>query len=110
MTGEARRSTVKIVAESPAGRVVEIDAPGGAALVDLFDQHRAPVPFNCRSASCGMCRVRVLEGAGDLAPPAEDELDLLAVFDQAPPLVRLACQVRLREGAARVRVRAVEEE
>jgi 2Fe-2S ferredoxin len=110
MTSEARRSTVKLIAESPAGRVVEIDAPGGSALVDLFDEHQAPVPFNCRSASCGMCRVHVLEGADDLSPPAEDELDLLAVFDQAPPLVRLACQARLRERAARVRVQAIEDE
>lgn len=103
-------STAKLITESNAGRAVEIDAPEGAALVDLCDAHDAPIPFSCRSASCGTCRIHVLEGAEGLLPPAEDELDLLDVFNLKPPHVRLACQARLGPGAARVRVKAFQDE
>lgn len=100
----------RVITESNLGRVVEIDAPDGAALVDLCDAHEAPIPFSCRSASCGTCRIHVLEGADDLLPPAEDEIDLLDVFDSKPPHVRLACQARLRPGATRLRVKAFQDE
>ena len=108
--GDVLSATVKVITESNVGRVVEIDAPDGAALVDLCDEHDAPIPFNCRSASCGTCRIHVLEGAEDLLPPAEDELDLLDVFNLKPPLVRLACQAKLRPGAVRLHVKAFQEE
>lgn len=52
----------------------------------------------------------MLEGADELLPPAEDELDLLDVFNLRPPGVRLACQARLRPGATRVRIRAFQDE
>lgn len=100
----------RVIAESSTGRIVEIDAPEGAALVDLCDAHAAPIPLSCRSASCGTCRIHVLEGAEELLPPAEDELDLLDVFNLTPPGVRLACQAKLRPGAARLRVKAFQDE
>lgn len=102
--------TAKLTTESNTGRIVEIEAPDGAALVDLCDEHNAPIPFNCRSASCGTCRIHVLVGADELLPPAEDELDLLDVFNLAPPLVRLTCQARLRPGAKHVHVKAFQDE
>jgi ferredoxin len=110
MTDERQPSMAKVTAESRTGRVVEFDAPGGAALVDLCDAHRAPIPFNCRSASCGTCRIHLLEGANELLPAAVDEIELLDVFDHEPPHVRLACQARLLPGATRLRVRAFHDE
>jgi len=103
-------ASVKVITESTTGRIVEIDAPAGAALVDLCDDHAAPIPFSCRSASCGTCRIHVLEGGGDLLPPAQDELDVLDVFNMQPSVVRLACQAKLRIGATRIRVRAFHDE
>ena len=77
----------------PAGFEVEV-APG-TALVDVCDDHPATeVPFSCRSASCGTCRCRVLEGMEALSPPEDDELDVLEVFGDGKD-VRLCCQVRL---------------
>ena len=107
-----QHASIKLIAESSTGRIVEIDAPDGAALVDLCDEHDAPIPFNCRSASCGTCRIHVLDGAEHLVAPAEDELDLLDVFNHRPPLIRLTCQARLRPGAGAVRVhiKAVQDE
>ena len=104
------KHTTKVITESNVGRIVEIDAPEGAALIDLCDEHKAPIPFSCRTASCGTCRVHVLEGADQLLPPAEDELDLLDVFNHKPPHIRLTCQAKLKPGATLVRVKAFHEE
>lgn len=98
-----------LITESSTGRILEIHAVRGAALVDLCDAHSAPIPFNCRVASCGTCRIHVVEGAEQLLPPAKDELALLDVFN-APPGIRLACQARLGSGAVRVHVKAVQDE
>ena len=108
--GDVLSTSAKVIAESKTGRVIEIDAVDGPALVDLCDKFDAPIPFSCRVASCGTCRIHVLEGADELLPPAEDELDLLDVFNLRPPLVRLACQAKLRPGATRVRIKAFQDE
>lgn len=81
-----------------------VDAPEGGDLVDLCDLHFAPIPFSCRSASCGTCYIDVLEGAELLEPPdaAEQELlDLLGLHKRS----RLACQARVKPGRGTVRVR-----
>jgi ferredoxin len=101
---------VRVVFESTERGVaaVEADAPGGTRLVDLCDERNAPVPFSCRSASCGTCRLDVLEGAELLEPPRDEELDVLDVFGDDPSRVRLACQARIGPGAGRLRVRPAE--
>ena len=109
-SGNTVDPSARLIIESSTGRIVEIEAWAGATLVELCDLHQAPIPFSCRSASCGTCRIHVLEGAGDLLPAAEDELDLLDVFRLKPPSVRLACQAKLRSGAARLRVKAFQDE
>lgn len=104
------KPTVKVITESSKGRVLEVDAAPESALIDVCDEHRAPIPFSCRVAACGTCRVHVLEGAAELAPPEQDELDLLSVFHHEPGLVRLTCQAKLRAGATRVHLKAFHEE
>ncbi len=91
--------------ESSEAPTVEVDAPDGTRLVDVCDERSAPVPFSCRSASCGTCRIDVLEGADLLEPPRDEELDILDMFGDDPARRRLACQTRVRAGAGRVRVR-----
>jgi 2Fe-2S ferredoxin len=97
-----------VVFESSGGGVVETDAPDGGCLVDLCDDHQAPVPFSCRSASCGTCRVDVLEGAEFLEPAHVDELEVLDLFGDDPARCRLACQARVRGGRGRLRIRAAD--
>jgi ferredoxin len=87
------------------GVTVQADAPEGARLVDLCDERDAPVPFSCRSASCGTCRIDVLEGADLLEPPRDEELDILDIFGDDPARRRLACQARTRAGQGRIHVR-----
>ena len=96
-----------VVFESADGKApaVEVDAPDGARLVDLCDERNAPVPFSCRSASCGTCRIDVLEGGDRLAPPRDEELDVLDIYGDSPARRRLACQAVALPGAGCIRVR-----
>ena len=91
------------------GTPLTVAVPEGGALVDTCDDHTAPIPFSCKSASCGTCRIEILEGASELLPPADDELDVLAIFDARPPAYRLACQAKMKPGLATLRVRALED-
>jgi 2Fe-2S ferredoxin len=97
--------TIEFCANS-IGRTKRVEAPEGGELVDICDHYLAPIPFSCRSASCGTCHVAVLEGAEWFEPPAEEEAELLQLLGGEGPH-RLACQARLRAGDGLVRLRAV---
>ncbi|APS00918.1 2Fe-2S iron-sulfur cluster-binding protein [Pajaroellobacter abortibovis] len=86
-----------------------IEAPEGGRLMDLCDEHRASVPFSCRAASCGICRVSVLEGFDQLLPPSKQEQDLLDIFD-ALPNHRLACCIEIMPGNNAVCIQPIVEE
>lgn len=93
--------------ESLFGKAKVVEAPDGGALVDVCDAHYAPIPFSCRSATCGTCHVVVVEGAEHLEPPNEAEAELLDVL-RGPPKSRLACQAVLKPGTGLVRLRSVD--
>jgi ferredoxin len=86
---------------------VEVD--DGARLVDICDQVRAPVPFSCRSATCGTCRVEVLEGAELLEPREGAEAELFELLGD-PPTHRLACQAKIKRADGIVRLRIAGDE
>jgi ferredoxin len=90
--------------ESSAGRAKTIEVEGGCALVDLCDAHYAPVPFSCRSATCGTCHIQVLEGAELFEPPNEAETELLSIL-RGPRGSRLACQAEVRAVPGVIRIR-----
>lgn len=93
--------------ESSDGSIKKtVEAADGAALADLCDDHEAPIPFSCRSASCATCHIEVLEGPDALLPPEDEELDVLEAIASPPPKFRLACCARLKPGGGTVRVRA----
>jgi ferredoxin len=105
----AHLSMPRVIVVFPADKArapVEIAAPNGGSLADLCDEHAAPIPFACRDANCGACRVEVLEGASELCDADPDEARLLAVF-AAPPTHRLACRAQMKPGLATLRLRAV---
>ena len=67
----------------------------GEAVVDVVDDHpQVGIPLACRSANCGICLVRVESGMEALAPPAEDEAQVLSHLGGDPD-VRLGCQIRV---------------
>jgi 2Fe-2S ferredoxin len=90
--------------ESSAGRAKTIEAPSGGALVDLCDAHFAPIPFSCRSATCGTCHIHVLEGQELLEPPNEAEAELLSIL-RGPRGSRLACQAEVKSDPGVLRIR-----
>lgn len=94
----------RVFIESDSAPLLEIEAFDGGKLIDLCDRQTAPVPFSCRSASCGTCRIVVLEGDEQIAPAEDEELDILEIFG-SPPHHRLACCAELRPGKASLRIR-----
>jgi ferredoxin len=101
---DLQRSGVRPIPRAP----LVIDAPEGGSLADLCDTHEAPVPFSCRSANCGTCRVVILEGMSELAPPEAEERSVLDLFGSAPTH-RLACCITMRPGLATLRLRPVDD-
>ena len=77
------------------GAEKRIEVPEGGEIVDICDHHFAPIPFSCRSASCGTCQVDVLEGADLLEPMNDAEADLIPLLGGKG---RLACQARVKPG------------
>jgi 2Fe-2S ferredoxin len=81
------------------------EVPEGGSVVDVCDAHpRAGVPFSCRDANCGTCRIEVTEGIEWIEPPGPSEAELLDIFGNRPG-IRLGCQMRVRAGAGVVRLR-----
>lgn len=74
----------------------EIDARPGEAIMDITDANpAADVPYSCRAATCGTCRVEVLEGGEALSTPDQYELEVLDIFGDTPDKVRLCCQAKV---------------
>ena len=86
------------------GNSKTVDASEGGELVDICDLHFAPVPFSCRSASCGTCHIDVLEGEEHLEPPEAAEAELIELLGGHG---RLACQARLKSGPGLIRIKSV---
>lgn len=61
------------------------------SLQELSEREDTGIEFGCFSGRCGFCRVRVLEGAGNLSERNSLEDGLLESID-APEDERLACQ------------------
>lgn len=86
---------------------VTLTAPEGARLMDLADEHPATaIPFSCRFANCGTCRVEVVEGLALCDEPSEREHRVARIFND-PPSVRLGCQLKIRAGEGVVRLKVM---
>jgi ferredoxin len=85
-------------------KTLEVDA--GGELLELCDEYFAPIPFSCRSASCGTCHIDVVEGSELFEPASPEERDLLGVL-RGPPTSRLACQARIKAGPGLIRLRSL---
>jgi ferredoxin len=76
----------------PMGLNVQLAA--GERLLDACDD-AAPgaLSVSCRAASCGSCRLQVLEGASAFEPPMAAEVETLQQLGAAEG-ERLGCQLR----------------
>lgn len=75
------------------GQTVEV--PDGAQLECL--DGKSSVLFACKSATCGSCMVKVLEGAENLEQPNEVEESGLQAFS-SDSKQRLMCQCKIKKG------------
>jgi len=89
---------------TPSGGRQVVEAASGDRVMDLADDLDAPIAFSCRSASCGICRVRVEEGLRLLQPPSEHECEVLEALGSSG-VERLACQAKIRAATGIIRLR-----
>ncbi len=96
-------AVVMVLAEATIGNYGEVDivindektlrVEGGRSLLATLKDEQIFIPSACGGrGSCGLCKVRVLEGAGD---PLPTETPWLTPEEQADR-VRLSCQVKVR--------------
>lgn len=91
---------------APSGFRTQVSV--GDRIVDVCDEHpESGVPFSCRAANCGTCRVRVTEGAGAFPRPEEDEQGVLEIHGDGPD-VRLACQLRVKHAVEAIALDVLE--
>lgn len=89
------------------GPAMTAEVPEGGAMVDICDKFSAPIPFGCRGASCGTCRIEVLEGMQYFDAVSSDEAGILEMYEDGPER-RLACQARVKAGAGKIRIKIVD--
>ena len=71
----------------------ELTVDGGGSLLSVLAGEKLFIPSACGGrGTCGLCKLKVLEGAGPLLPTEEPYLDK----NERESNVRLACQVKVR--------------
>ena len=73
-----------------------VNFPARSNLSAHLNIGNSPILFGCRTGICGtcVCVVRVL-GTGSIAPPSEEERELLQLVAPEIPNARLACRIDL---------------
>ncbi|MCV2884451.1 (2Fe-2S)-binding protein [Aestuariibacter sp. AA17] len=74
---------------------IDVSLAENSSLCELDYVVQPDLMFGCRSAACGTCAIRVVEGLDNLSPKNEAEehlLDTLCINDETH---RLACQCKL---------------
>jgi len=70
-----------------------VSVPAGKTLAEDLHIRNSPVLFGCRTGVCGTCVVSVSRGSEGLAPPDDDEREILELYGEGVPHARLACQI-----------------
>lgn len=71
----------------------KITTRGGGSLLEMLTAEKIFIPSACGGrGTCGYCKVKVLEGAGQLLPTEEPYMDK----KERAEGIRLSCQVKLR--------------
>jgi len=71
----------------------DLTVKGGNSLLSVLTAEKIFIPSACGGrGTCGLCKLKVLEGAGTVLPTEEPYLDKKEIADN----VRLSCQVKVR--------------
>ncbi len=110
-SGEGRRSAAPVRKERPKVSLIVLDGSGmeqsvqGSAadtLVYISGNMHKPIGTGCSDASCGTCRVEVLDGDDNLS--AQEARERATLKESGfPEDLRLGCCAQLLEGSAKVK-------
>jgi len=64
----------------------------GMSLSEELTASNSPLLFGCRTGICGTC---IVEVEGDIPPADEDEQEILDIYADGNPALRLACQINV---------------
>lgn len=92
--------TLTVVGPDGAEQVAEADV--GTTMIGATSRFKRPIATGCSEASCGTCRVEVLEGGENLTEQSARERATLKE-NNFPTTMRLACRTELVKGAVKVR-------
>ena len=70
------------------------DVPEGTSFLEFCQTNDAPHNFGCTVGSCGTCVSALDEGAENVDPPSEDELETVEMCSGVEG-ARLACQLKV---------------
>ncbi len=88
--------TIYIINHAGQQDKLEIPANLNLSLMEVLRAGGYPVLGTCGGiALCATCAVEVRSGSENLMPPMDQELDMLDLLPDNPPVTRLACQIRL---------------
>ena len=73
---------------------VTFEVPKEISILGVAKLHGIDMRSDCEFGYCGTDPVRVLEGAENLSPPVDDELENLT-FNKFPKNVRMACSAKI---------------
>lgn len=71
---------------------VTVEVPDGESLLDVCEEHAAPIPFGCTNGICGTCICVLEEGAEHVNEMDEDEERTVESTTDTEG-ARLACQL-----------------
>ena len=80
---------------------ITLEVEDGASLLDLAEEHDMGMIFGCTAGHCAVCMMVVLEGSEHLSAINDTERYTLTQAELDANM-RLACQVRVLQGAVRL--------
>lgn len=89
----------KLIVINVDGERRELNAPVGKSVMQIVRESVYDLEGACEGAlACATCHVHVdAQWYGKLAPPSEDETDMLDFADEPSPTSRLCCQIEMSE-------------
>jgi ferredoxin len=75
-----------------------VEVQSGKILYDELEAHGLILPHGCLAGSCGSCRIEIIEGAENLAPPGAVEMDTIESLKKNYPenkVIRLSCRAKV---------------
>jgi ferredoxin len=96
------RPRVNLIVVDEEGMEQSVEGSANDSLVYISGNMGKPIGTGCSDATCGTCRVEVLDGEENLTPQEARERSTLKENGFSEEL-RLGCCALLREGGAKVR-------